>query len=266
MLREIKHSCGHIETYQIPHGKFSRMKKFYQERLCKECWKAQEQEKEKLAKESNARAGLPKLMGSHNSIPGAELIRYDFFKFVADNAENLKEKGEPFQIAVDLLRSKQNASWWHAHKRERFVHLFDVAMDHAAHQMRLKALRPEIDQRLRELHLVPLSGSTKQIQWAQTIRNKILLDLIGVELCLEEALRDKQEWAQFMLKLCQDLEPIPHLLEKMSKDLALMDAAGHWIEIRHHSLEDLVRWMKRPESLARTLHLVQGRFFFILNL
>ena len=266
MLREIKHSCGHIETYQIPNGKFSRMKKFYHERLCKECWKEQEQDKQKLAKEDNARSGLPKLTGPLSLVYGAELIRYEFFKFITDNSEDLKYKGPQFQFAVDLLRSKQKASWWHAHKRERFVHLFDVAMDHAAHQLRLKALAPEIQKQLNSLHMVPLSGSTKQIQWAESIRSKILLDLIGVELCLEEALNDKEEWAEFMVQLCHDLEPVPDLLRKMTKDLALMDAAGHWIEIRNHSLEDLVRWMKRPESLARTLHLVQGRFFFILNL
>ena len=28
MLREIKHICGHIETYQIPRGQFARTKRF----------------------------------------------------------------------------------------------------------------------------------------------------------------------------------------------------------------------------------------------
>ncbi|WDE98237.1 hypothetical protein PQO03_20690 [Lentisphaera profundi] len=266
MLREIKHSCGHIETYQIANGQFSRMKKFHQARLCKECWKTEAQDKQKFAKADNARSGLPKLTGMPTLIPSAELIRYDFFKFITENVNDLKEKGSEFQMAVDLLRSKQEAAWWHAHKRERFVHLFDVAMDHAAHKMRLKALEPKIQQRLKDLHLVPLSGSIKQIQWGDSIRQHLLLDLIGVELCLEEALHDQEAWAEFMHRLCHDLEPVPKQLEKMSRDLALMDAAGHWIEIRHYSIEEVVRWMHRPESLARMMHMIQGRFFFVLNL
>ena len=266
MLREIKHICGHIETYQIPRGQFARSKRFHEKRLCRDCWIKQEDEKKKTAAEENARSGLPSLKGPLGLISGAEVIRHDFFDFVRENAIELKEKGAEFQIAVDLLRSKQDCRWWHAHKRERFVHLFDLAMDHAAHKIRLKALEPEIHAKLQSLRLVPLSGSTKQIKWAEDIRRSILLDLIGVEYCLQEALNDRHDWAEFLQQLCKNLEPVPHQLDKMSRELALMDSSAHWIEVRNYSVEELAKWMHRPETLVRILHMIQGRFFFILNL
>ena len=223
-------------------------------------------QKKKTAAEENARNGLPNLKGPSGLIPAAEVIRYDFFDFIRENANELKEKGTEFQIAVDILRSKQDCRWWHAHKRERFVHLFDSAMDHAAHKIRLKALEPEIHAKLRSLDLGPLLGSTKQIMWAETIRRNTLLDIIGVELCLQEALNDQHDWAEFLQQLCKNLEPVPHLLDKMSKELALMDSAAHWIEVRNYSVEELAKWMNRPDFLVRILHMIQGRFFFILNL
>ena len=88
MLREIKHSCGHKESYDIRRGQFAKTKKFYEQRLCTACWKEHEYDRRKKAAEDNARNGLRALRGDKFSISQAELIRHEFFSFVKHNPTN----------------------------------------------------------------------------------------------------------------------------------------------------------------------------------
>ena len=267
MLREVKHICGHSENHDF-HGNRTRVassRRFFEARLCTECWKVQEAQRQKDAEISNAEEGMPNLKGGPVDIIKAEVTRHEFFRFIRDHYKDFADR-QGFTGAMDLLRHKQQASWWLMHKREKYLHLFDLAVDHAIHAERLRELGPVIQQRINELHKVHLSGSVKQNQWAEQIRNKILDDIIGTELCIEQALEDREDWANILIQLCKELEPVPTQLQKMAEELALMDASNHWIEIREMTLAQLAQWMRRDEGLIRVLKLIQGRFFFILNM
>ena len=267
MLREVKHICGHSEAHDL-RGNRTRVansRRFFEARLCTECWKLEQAEKQKVAAIANAEDGMPALKGTPLDIIKADLVRYDFFQFIRDHYKDFAER-QGYTGAIDLLRHKQQATWWLLHQRDKYLHLFDLAIDHAIHAERLRELTPIIKQRIVDLHKVKLSGSVKQNQWAEQIRSRILEDIIGTELCIEQALEDREDWADLLFQLCKDLEPVPKQLEKMAAELALMDASNHWIEIREMTLAQLAEWMRRDKGLVRVLKLVQGRFFFILNM
>ena len=267
MLREVKHICGHSESHDL-RGNRTRVansRRFFEARLCTECWKLQEAQRQKAAAVANAEEGMPNLKGGPIDIIKAELIRYEFFQFIREHYKDFSDR-QGFTGAMDLLRHKIQSSWWLMHRRDKYLHLFDLAVDHAVHGERLRELAPVIKQRIQDLHKVTLSGSVKQNQWAEQIRQKILDDIIGTELCIEQALEDREDWASLLIELCKDLEPVPTQLQKMASELALMDASNHWIEIREMSLEQLATWMRRDPGLVRVLKLIQGRFFFILNM
>lgn len=113
---EIHHSCGHTGRVNLigPHKQRQWRIDRMEADICDECKERARAEENARAAAENKENGLPDLKGSDKQVAWGETIR----KKVLDELDDPKdhnptpEELADFNAAIDVLMSKQSASWW----------------------------------------------------------------------------------------------------------------------------------------------------------
>jgi len=120
---DVTHTCGHLVTHHLFGKHEARYKRvdWLKTVVCSDCYKKQVQdqnaEKCQQAREVNAMAGLPALVGSPKQVAWAETIRADKLaemEWIVNKGVK-PEHRETLQFALDNIRQRTNASWWIDH-------------------------------------------------------------------------------------------------------------------------------------------------------
>lgn len=124
---EVTHKCGHTKRHQL-YGPGSsrewRISKF-EEELCEDCYAAHLAEENAKAAAENLENGLPSLKGSEKQVSWAETIRKKILDSLEPLYKEVDEEATPeeknlFEAAINLLMSKESASWW-IDRRSRYI-------------------------------------------------------------------------------------------------------------------------------------------------
>ena len=111
---QIRYACGHTELIQL-YGKSAEREKeieHRENRLCKECWLAEQRKADEAVIASVKDSGLAPLVGSPKQVAWANGIRAKFF---AEHGQKLAESAAVNEYASafqSYLKGVQEASYW----------------------------------------------------------------------------------------------------------------------------------------------------------
>jgi phage tail protein X len=132
----IRRACGHTETVNIcgtnVHGERERQAEYEAEKLCYECYRAQQQQQAEAAAVS-----YPTLQGSPKQIAWATRIRHEIldadkglahWRNLYEQASDAEAPDKPQVLAaIDALAAQTDAGWWIDHRNETVKTLLRAA-------------------------------------------------------------------------------------------------------------------------------------------
>ena len=263
----ITHSCGHEVEHQLE-GSLSRIrfrKRSLEEQVCTVCWKKEAQKESEMAADWSREQGLPFLSGTHQQVAWAELIRFKLFKFI-DTGKLSLSNHRLFPQAVEILKHKRSAHWWIEHKKNSARYITEIAIDEAKHHERIEDIKPEVDQLLLNLKRITLTGSAKQIAWAEEIREHFLRELLNLKVSIQHCLEDESHWHEALKSARQHVIEIQPDLELLLFKLTHIPACAFWIEYRSLSLFELITHLDIDEKHLAYIESLNGKMAFLLNL
>lgn len=263
----VTHSCGHEAEHQLE-GTLAQIrfrKRSLEEQICTDCWKKESQKESQMAADWAREQGLPFLSGSYQQIAWAEVIRFKFFKFIETGKLSLS-RHRLFPQAAEILKHKRSAHWWIEHKKNSPKYITELAIDEAKHHERLELIKPEVDQILVSLRRITLTGSAKQIAWAEEIREHFLRELLNLKVSVQHCLEDESHWHEALESVREHIIEIQPDLEVLLFKFTHIKASQFWIEYRTLSLFELIKHLDIDERHLAYIQSLNGKMAFLLNL
>ena len=263
----ITHSCGHEAEHQLlgTQAQIRFRKQSLSEHLCTRCWRHQQEKESQKAADWCREQGFPFLSGSIQQIAWAELIRYKFFNFIS--SDKLSLRSHPlFPQAVEILKHKRNAHWWIEHKKNSPKYIVELALDEAKHHERIEDIKPEVDRLLINLKRITLTGSAKQIAWAEEIREHFLRELLNLKVSVQHCLEDESHWHDALETVRQHIIEIQPDLDLLLFKFTHITASQFWIEYRSLSLFEIIKHLDVDERHLAYIESLNGKMAFLLNL
>lgn len=131
---EITYACGHTEERQL-YGKIKDRESKSSWLETQKCYECQKEEKNRKAREDNAKLGLPKLIGSEKQIAWAETIRAEKIKFLDETLNFFdisRVKPEKLEAAkwiyseIAKIKNETSAKYWIENKDNIFGPLWFI--------------------------------------------------------------------------------------------------------------------------------------------